>query len=84
MPTLMDKARELVSVAEGEILKKEATILALRRELVKVRGELAASRQQQHAVRSVKCQGCTYKVIALKALDEEGVGKKADLIREGV
>ena len=71
MQTLMDKARDLVSSAEGQLLEKEAIILALKRELVKVRGELAASRAQQHAVRSVKCQGCVYKVIALDALEKD-------------
>ncbi|MBA7532112.1 hypothetical protein ES705_24338 [subsurface metagenome] len=84
MQALRDKARELVGLAEGQLLEKEGLILALKRELTKVRGELAASRQQQHAVRSVKCQGCIYKLAAMKALDEEGAGKKADLIREGV
>ena len=71
MQALRDKARELVGLAEGQLLEKEAIILALRRELVKVRAELAASRAQQHAVRSVKCQGCAYRVIALEALEKE-------------
>ncbi|GAI59985.1 unnamed protein product [marine sediment metagenome] len=71
MSILMDKARELVSCAEGQLLEKEGLILALKRELVKVRRELGAFKAQAHAVRSVKCQGCTYKVIALKALEAE-------------
>ncbi len=71
MPTLMDKARDLVSCAEGQLQQKEGTILALRQELVKVRGELAAIKAQNHAVRSVKCQGCVYRVIALEALEKD-------------
>lgn len=71
MQALRDKARELVGLAEGQLQQKEGTILALRQELVKVRGELAASRAQQHAVRSVKCQGCVYRVIAVEALEKD-------------
>ena len=71
MQNLRDKARELVSIAEGELLKKEGTILALRRELARVTKDLAAVNAQQRAARSPKCEGCTYKVIALKALEKE-------------
>ncbi|MBA7530601.1 hypothetical protein ES705_22810 [subsurface metagenome] len=71
MQALRDKARELVGLAEGQLLEKEGLILALKRELTKVRGELAAFKAQDHAVRSVKCQGCVYKVIALEALEKD-------------
>jgi len=71
MQTLRDKARELVGIAEGEFLKKEATIVALKRELARVKGELAAKKDPRLAVLSPKCEGCAYKVIALKALEEE-------------
>ncbi|GAI21100.1 unnamed protein product [marine sediment metagenome] len=76
MQSLRDKARELVSIAEGELLKKEGTILALRRELAKVRGELAAANAQQRAVRSEKCRGCIYKLASLQALEEKEKVKK--------
>ena len=72
MQTLRDKARELVGIAEGEFLKKEATIVALKRELDRVKGELAAIKDPRLAARSSKCEGCTYRVIALKVLDEKG------------
>lgn len=71
MQTLMDKARDLVNCAEGQLLEKEAIILALRRELVKVRGELAAIKDPRLAVRSPRCEGCAYRVIALEALEKE-------------
>ncbi|MBA7627167.1 hypothetical protein ES703_34629 [subsurface metagenome] len=70
MQSLRDKARELVSIAEGEIQKKEVVIVALRRELARVKGALAA-KAQQRSVRSEKCKGCIYKIAAMKALDEE-------------
>ncbi|GAI25895.1 unnamed protein product [marine sediment metagenome] len=71
MSILMDKARELVSIVEGQLQQKEGLILALKRELTKVRAELAAFKAQEHAVRSVKCQGCVYRVIALEALEKD-------------
>ena len=71
MAKLGDKFRELQSICEGEILKKEATIVALRRELEKVRGEMATIKDPRLAVRSPKCQGCAYRVIALKTLEAE-------------
>ncbi len=84
MQSLRDKARELVGIAEGELQKKEATILALRKELEKTREEGAAVKAQQRAARSEKCTGCIYKLAALRGLDKEGAGKKADSIRGGV
>ncbi|MBA7532418.1 hypothetical protein ES705_24644 [subsurface metagenome] len=84
MQSLRDKARELVSIAEGEILRKEATITALRRENEKAKGELAAVNAQQRAVRSEKCKGCIFKLAALRRLDEEGASKKANSVREEV
>lgn len=71
MQSLMDKARDLVSCAEGQLLVKEAIILALRQELTKVKAELATFKAQEHAGRSVKCQGCVYRVIALEALEKD-------------
>ena len=71
MQALRDKARELVGIAEGAILGKEASIVALKRELARVKGELAAIKDPRLAARSPKCDGCAYKVIALKALEEE-------------
>ncbi len=71
MQALRDKARELVGLAEGAILKREAAIASLRRELEKARVELAATRDQLRAFRSPKCQGCVYKVIALEALEKD-------------
>ncbi|MBA7664118.1 hypothetical protein ES703_72169 [subsurface metagenome] len=70
MQTLRDKARELVSIAEGEILKKETALVALRRELSRVKKAMEA-KTQQRAIRSEKCKGCIYKIAAMKALDEE-------------
>lgn len=77
MQSLRDKARELVSVAEGEIQKREITIVALKRELAGVKEEMAAKKDPRLAGRSPRCENCAYRVIALKALDEEGAGKKA-------
>ena len=71
MAKLGDKFRELQSICEGEILKKEAMIVVLRCELEKVKGELAAVKAPRLAVRSPKCEGCAYRVIALKVLEEE-------------
>jgi len=76
MQTLRDKARELVSVAEGEIQRREVTIMVLKRELVRVKEELAAIRDPRLAARSPKCENCAYKVIALKALEKEETSKK--------
>lgn len=84
MQSLRDKARDLVSVAEGELQKREITIVALKRELVQVKEEMAAKKDPRLAGRSLRCENCAYRVIALKALDEEGAGKKADSIPEGV
>lgn len=68
---LGDKFRELQSICEGEILQREKMILALRRELEKVRQELTVAKSQQRAVRSEKCQGCIYKIAALRSLKEK-------------
>lgn len=76
MQRLRDKARELVGLAEAALLEKEATILALRRELARVTKDLAAVNAQQRAAKSPKCEGCTYKIIALKALEEKEQVKK--------
>lgn len=70
MQNLRDKARELISIAEGEILKREKLILELRTELKKVKEELAAANSQKRAVRSEKCKGCIYKLTALKVLEK--------------
>ena len=71
MQALRDKARELVGLAEGQLLEKEGLILALKRELTKVRGELAAMKDPRLAARSPKCENCAYKVIALEALEKD-------------
>ncbi|GAH54108.1 unnamed protein product [marine sediment metagenome] len=70
MRKLRDLAREIVSVSEGEIERREKLILELRRELEKVRQELAVAKSQQRAVRSEKCKGCIYKLTALKVLEK--------------
>lgn len=74
MAKLGDKFRELQSIAEGEILQREKLILELRKELEKVREELAAANAQQRAVRSEKCKGCIYKIAALRSLKEKEKG----------
>ena len=71
IPGLNDKLREIASIVEGELLRREATIVSLRQELAKVRGELAAANAQQRAVRSEKCWGCIYKIASLQALEEK-------------
>ena len=71
IPGLNDRLREIASIAEGAVLERERTILRLRQELAKVKGELAALKGQQRAVRSEKCQGCIYKLAALKSLNEK-------------
>ena len=71
MAKLGDKFRELQSICEGEILKKEATIVALRRELARVKEELAVIKDPRLAARSPKCENCAYRVVALKILEEE-------------
>ena len=76
MQTLRDKARELVSIAEGELQKREITIVALKRELVQVKEAMAAIKDPKLAVRSPRCEGCAYKVLALKALEKEEASKK--------
>lgn len=70
MQNLRDKARELIAIAEGEILRREKLILELRKELKKVKEELAAAKSQQLAVRSEKCRGCVYRVVAIKILEK--------------
>ncbi|MBA7649245.1 hypothetical protein ES703_57040 [subsurface metagenome] len=70
MQELRDRARELVSIAEGEILKKEVTILALRKELKKAGETAKVQSRYSGGVRSEKCKGCIYKIAALKSLDE--------------
>ena len=84
MQSLRDKARELVGLAEGAIQQKEATILALRKELEKAKGEVAAGKDQRRAVRSEKCKGCIYKLTALRSLDEESKGEEGDKEAKGV
>ncbi len=84
MQSLRDKARELVSIAEGELLKKEAIIIALRRENKKAREEVAAAEAQQQAVRSEKCRVCIYKLAALRSLDEENKRAVSGSLNKGV
>ena len=71
MTKLRDAARQLIGIAENEILRREKRILELRKELEKVKEELAAANAQQRAVRSEKCKGCIYKIAALRSLDEK-------------
>jgi len=71
IPGLNDRLREIASIVEGVILKKEAALVALRREVERLKKELAVARDQQLAVRSPKCEGCAYRVIALKSLEAE-------------
>lgn len=71
-PTIRDKARELVSVAEGEILKREATILALRQEVAQLKRELKEVKDPRLDLpRPADCEHCTYRVIAIRHLEEE-------------
>jgi len=71
MATLRDKARELAAVAEGEIERREATILALRREIRQLKEELAEAKDQNLNIRPPNCDHCAYRVIAMKVLEAE-------------
>jgi len=42
-----------------------------RRELARVKEEMAAIKDPRLAARSPRCENCAYRVIALKALEEE-------------
>lgn len=77
MQTLRDKARDLVSVAEAEIEKREITIVGLKRELASVKEALALAKDRRLLVRSEKCGGCVYKIVALQALAKEEAGSQA-------
>ena len=82
MQSLRDKARELVSIAEGELLKKEAVILALRRELEETRVKLFA-KEARLGGRPPACEGCIYRVLALKGLEETEAGDPGCQLKTG-
>ena len=69
--TLRDLARQIVSVHEGELLQREKVILELRKALEKLREEGVAAKAQRRAIRSPKCRGCLYKIIAMRSLEEK-------------
>ena len=71
MATLKDKARELVAIAEGEISRREGTIVALRREVRQLKEELAEAKDQNLNIRPPRCEHCAYRVIAVKVLEAE-------------
>jgi len=71
MSILMDKARELVSLAEAEIEKREITIVGLKREVAGLKDDLLLAKDRRLAVQSSRCSGCAYRVIALKQLEKE-------------
>lgn len=84
MQSLRDKARELVSIAEGEFLKKEAVILALRRELEETRIKLFAKEARSRlGGRPPACEGCIYRVLALKNLKETEAGDPGCQLKTG-
>ena len=71
MLTLRDRARELASFAEGEIEKREVIVVALRREIRRLREELAKAKNQNLNIRPGNCEHCTYRVVAIKVLEAE-------------
>ena len=75
MKTLRDKARELVSVAEGEIQKREITIVSLRHVVERLKKELAEAKRLQLTNRPPKCEHCVYRIVASKALKAEEAAK---------
>lgn len=68
MTRLGDKFRELQSICEGEIQKRETILITLRHEVERLRKELVEAKDQQLAVRHPKCEHCAYRIIALKSL----------------
>ena len=74
MTTLRDKGRELISIAEGEIEKREITIVALRHEVGRLRKELAEAKQL--ATISPKCEHCAYRAVGMRILEAEEKAKK--------
>lgn len=71
MTTLRDKGRELISIAEGEIEKREITIVALRHEIERLKKELSEAKRQQLTTRPPKCETCAYRVVATRVLEAE-------------
>ncbi len=67
--TLKDKARELVSIAEGEIQRKEVQLLVLRKENEELRGKLRLALKVQNVPRD--CQNCTHRRLSLRFLEQE-------------
>lgn len=76
MSTLRDRARELASFAEGEIEKREVIVVALRREVRRLREELAKAKNQNLNIRPPQCEHCTYRVIAMKVLAAKEAEKR--------
>jgi len=76
MTTLRDKGRELISIAEGEIEKREITIVALRHEVERLKKELSEARNQRLNIRSDKCEHCAYRIVATKVLESEEKAKR--------
>lgn len=76
MAILRDKARELVAIAEGEIERREVTLVGLRHEIRQLKEELAEAKDQNLNIRPPKCGNCAYRVIAMKVLEEKEKVKK--------
>ena len=75
MTRLRDLAREIVSVSEGELLQREQKILALRREVERLKKELAETKRQQLTTRPLKCETCAYRVVGMRVLEAEETAK---------
>jgi len=73
MTKLRDVARELVGIAEGELFKKEATIVALRREIEGLKKE---RKDRQLVKMPAQCETCAYRAYAIKYLDKEEKSEK--------
>ena len=69
MTTLRDKGRELISIAEGEIERREATIVALRHEVERLRKELAEAKDQKMNIMPARCANCAYRIVGMKVLE---------------
>ena len=75
MTKLRDLAREIVSVSEGEIERREVVILNLRREVERLTKELARAKKQKMDIMPARCENCAYRIVGMKVLEDEEKAK---------
>ncbi len=71
MIKLRDLARQIVSVSEAEINKREIIIVDLRHEVERLKKELAEARNQKLNIMPARCENCVYRIVGMRILEKE-------------